>query len=79
MIYVGSAYDATTELEPLIRDSELPQTAKTDLLYLMGRAQEALGNGAEAQKWFSQVRELELGYRDVEERLRQLSLARRGE
>lgn len=66
----GRAFEATIELQPLLNDVEIERPEKLDLIYLMGRAFEALGKPLEARQWYAQATEIEPGYRDTGDRLR---------
>jgi tetratricopeptide (TPR) repeat protein len=70
LILGGRAFEATIRLQPLLNDVELDKSRKLDLIYLMGRAFEAMGKLEEARQWFGQAAEIDPAYRDVLERLR---------
>ena len=70
LIQLGRSFEATLEIQPILRDSEVKATSKVEFLYLMGRAYETQGKDEVARKWFEQVRQIDARYRDVEERLR---------
>ncbi len=70
LIQGGKAFEATIELQGLLRDSELMPERKLELIYLMGRAHEALSKPELARQWYEQAAEIDPGYRDLYEKLR---------
>lgn len=68
LILGGRAFDATLALQPLLNDVDVERERKLDLLYLMGRAFEAMGKPAEARSWYALAAEIEPHYRDIDER-----------
>ncbi len=70
LLLSGQPMDASVMLEPILRDTEIEHASKLDLLYLMGRAHEALKMEEAAQQWYRQACQIDPKYRDVEERLR---------
>ena len=72
-ILANRPFEGAMVMQTLLADAELPHDRKLDLLYLMGRAQEAMSNLSVACDWYRQVVELEPRYRDVDERLKSLA------
>ena len=72
-ILSGHSFEATLNLEPLLRDSEILAVDKIELLYLMGRAYEQLQKPELAKEWYMQAKAVDPLYRDIENRLRFLS------
>jgi tetratricopeptide (TPR) repeat protein len=70
LIAGGRAFDATIELQLVINDSDVAPESKLDLVYLMGRACEALGKKEEAAQWYRRAAGIDPDYRDVQERLK---------
>lgn len=71
-IMSNRAFDAATLLDPILADSEVDTAEKKDLMYLMGRAQEALNQRQVARWWYEKTSEIERHYRDIDERLKRL-------
>jgi tetratricopeptide (TPR) repeat protein len=65
----GRPLEAVMALQPVIKNPEIAPGDKIEFLYLMGRANAALGKHELALQWFEHVRELEPTYRDVHDRL----------
>jgi tetratricopeptide (TPR) repeat protein len=70
LIYGDKAIEATIQLEPLARDMTLPESQKTDFLYLMGLAFEKLADTKKAREFYRRVYLLNPRYRDVHEKLK---------
>lgn len=70
LILVGQAFEATLELQSVLRDSEIPIGQKVEFFYLMGRAHEEMKKTESALGWYQQVAAIDSRYRDVEDRLR---------
>ncbi|MBI2606559.1 MAG: hypothetical protein HYW49_10825 [Deltaproteobacteria bacterium] len=70
LIAGGKAIEATLKLEPLVRDFNLAESEKTDLLYLMGMAFEALRDPKRAREFYRRVYRLNPKYRDVADKVR---------
>ena len=70
LIAGGKAIAATLKLEPLVRDFTLAESEKTDLLYLMGMAFEALSDLKRAHEFFRRVYRLNPKYRDVADKVK---------
>ncbi len=68
----GHAFQATLNIEPLLRDMEVSHAKKLELLYLMGRACEELKQPDQAALWYGQVGQLDSEYRDVRARVQSL-------
>ena len=75
-ILAGRAFDATMLMQPILAESEVQPVDKLDLIYLMARAYEVLGQTAAAQDWYMQTQQIDPHYRDVQDRLRDLGLKR---
>jgi tetratricopeptide (TPR) repeat protein len=65
----GHPFEATLNIEPLLRDTDVPHGKKLELLYLMGRAFEELRLTDQASRWYAQVSRLDPEYRDVRARV----------
>jgi tetratricopeptide (TPR) repeat protein len=76
LILGGRAFDATLAMQTVLSDSEVVAENKLDLMYLMGRANQALGKDQLAAQWYHQAAEIDPHYRDIQERLRSLSPGR---
>jgi len=72
LIAAGEPFEATICLQTSLTDSELPRSEKSELLYLMANACEALGQHETAIKWYRQTLSVDRYYRDTLERLRKL-------
>ncbi|MGK5084969.1 hypothetical protein WDW37_16900 [Bdellovibrionota bacterium FG-1] len=72
LILAGRAFEATMAMQRMLADVEIPQSRKLDLIYLMGRANEALVKLETAMQCYRQVTKMDPHYRDVEERLRRI-------
>ncbi len=73
LIAGGRPFEAVMVLEPLIGDAEVPQDAKLDAFYLMGRAFELLDKPGVALGWYERVRMTNPTYRDLTDRIRTVS------
>lgn len=73
LILDARAFEATIQLQPLLNDVDIDRPRKLDLIYLMGRAFEAMGKGEDACQWYAQAAEIEPHYRDVDDRLKKAS------
>jgi len=73
----GEAGVTMTVLERLVRDPEMSDTQLVGVLYLLGRAAEALGKTAEASGYFQRVLAVQIGFRDAAGRLSSLAQASR--
>jgi len=73
LILAGRHFEAKLGIEPLLGDTELSNEQKVDFFYLMGRSCEGLKKKAEALHWYTQTRQVDATYRDVQERMRFLS------
>lgn len=62
-------FDAVLILDPWVQKDGLSLLERCNVLYLLGRSYEALGEGALAKNWYQSVHELTPGFRDVAERL----------
>jgi tetratricopeptide (TPR) repeat protein len=74
LVLGGRAFEATHKLQDLLNDADVERPRKLDLIYLMGRACEAMGKRAESRQWYSQAGEIDPGYRDIQERLRKIGV-----
>lgn len=70
LIFSKRPYEATLLLQPVIEDSETEGLDKLEFLFLMGLAQQTLGQPELATYWYKRVVEIDPRYRDVEDRLR---------
>jgi tetratricopeptide (TPR) repeat protein len=70
LIAGGRALDATLAMQSLINDSDITPEGKLDLVYLMGRAYEALGKREVALLWYRRAAGIDPHYRDLDERLK---------
>jgi tetratricopeptide (TPR) repeat protein len=68
---------ATTVLERVLRDPTLDDEMLIGVLYLMGRASEVLGKQSEAASYYQRVFAVDIGFRDIGERMSGLSRAGR--
>ena len=57
-------------MQPVLLDHDIPDVAKTEIFYLMGRASEQQDKLALARGWYRKVLEIDPKYRDAEDRLR---------
>ena len=69
-IAAGRAFEATMQIQSILRDSDVPLEDKLDFIYLMGRAYEQLGKADVAAQWYVQVRKIDPHYRDTVRRLK---------
>lgn len=72
LIGANRFYEAILSLERMIMDGEISKKEKTELFYLMGRAQESLEKPEIAAQWYQQAIESQPNYRDTRERLKKL-------
>lgn len=70
LILAGRPYDATLNIQPVLRDTEIKREEKLELFYLMGRAHEYMKQPHFAVQWYQHVRDIDPRYRDIEDRLR---------
>ncbi len=70
MVRLGEGFAAKSFLMPVLNEPELRHEEKIPLFYLIGRAEELLGNRNEAKGWFTKVIETDPLYRDAEFRIR---------
>ena len=70
LILGNRALEAVVQLQPLLRDSEIPLNDKTELFYLMGRVYESLNQHDLAYSYYLQVKDQDPQYRDLDQRLR---------
>jgi tetratricopeptide (TPR) repeat protein len=66
----GRAFEAILRAEPMLADSEIPESQKMHFVYLLGRAYEVTGNREIAARFYREVARIDPEYRDVAERLR---------
>lgn len=62
-------FDAVLSLDHVVHNENLSLLERCNVLYLLGRSYEALGEGGLAKNWYQSVQELMPGFRDVSERL----------
>ena len=70
LILAGKPFDAIASMQGLLNDSEIKADRKLELFYLMGRAYDSLKKPEIALQWYFRVKEIDPGYRDVQERIR---------
>jgi len=70
MVGLGEGFAAKSFLLPVVNEPELGHEAKIPLFYMMGRAEEILGNQADAKAWFKKVVEVDPFFRDAGFRVR---------
>lgn len=73
LISLGQAFDAKIYLEPVLLESDIPHEQKTILYYVMGLADEALGEKASARGWFNKVIESDPDFKDARQKVRLLA------
>ncbi|MDO8502378.1 MAG: tetratricopeptide repeat protein [Gemmatimonadaceae bacterium] len=71
----GAAGVTMTVLERLLKEPEMSDARLVGVLYLLGRAAEALGRPAEAAGYFQRVLAVQIGFRDAAGRLASLAQA----
>ena len=67
----GRAFESAAVLQPVLKDQEILESSKVEVLYLMGRACEQQGKRELARAWYRKVLELSPSYRDAMDRLEQ--------
>ncbi len=70
MVNLADGFAAKSFLIPVLNEPELKHEEKIPLFYLVGRAEEILGNHNEAKGWFGKVIEADPLFRDAEFRVR---------
>jgi tetratricopeptide (TPR) repeat protein len=81
LVLGGKAFEATIAMQQLLGDAQIQRESKLDLIYLMGRAYEAMEKPEAADAWYAQTLEIDPRYRDAAERLisiRKAAAARAG-
>ena len=73
LINAGSPLQATIKIEPILRDVTVSEKEKVDFLYLMGIAFEKLNDKKRAKDFFKIVIKIDPKYKDVFERITELS------
>jgi tetratricopeptide (TPR) repeat protein len=73
----GKPSIAMTVLERVLRDPALDDEKLIGVLYLMGRASETLGKQSEAASYYQRVFAVDIGFRDIGERMSGLARAAR--
>jgi tetratricopeptide (TPR) repeat protein len=73
----GESAVAVTVLERVLRDQSLDDEKLIGVLYLMGKASEALGKQSEATSYYQRVFAVDIGFRDIGERMSGLTQATR--
>ena len=72
MIELNEGFEAKSFLLPILNEPELNHETRIPLFYLVGRADELLGNPGEARLWFKRVVEADPLFRDAGFRIRLL-------
>ena len=72
LIQLKEAFSAKSFLLPILNELELTHESKIPLFYLVGRAEELLGNSADAKSWYRKALEVDPFYRDAHFRIRVL-------
>jgi tetratricopeptide (TPR) repeat protein len=70
LILADRPYEAISELQPLIRDTEILYEEKIEIFYLMARTYEAMKKWDLAFGFYMQVKDIDPHYRDIDYRLR---------
>lgn len=70
LLAVGKPLQALSEIQPLLKDLEIPKAQKIELYYWMGRCYEKIGKTALGVQYYQFIFETEPNYRDVERRLK---------
>lgn len=73
----GEAGVTMTVLERLVKEPDMSDARLVGVLYLLGRAAEALSRPAEAAEYFQRVLAVQIGFRDAADRLASLAQASR--
>ena len=55
----GKPFEAISRIQPVLKDTEIPQEKKTELYYLMGRIHESMNQSETAYSFYHQVQELD--------------------
>ncbi len=71
----GEAGVTMTVLERLVRETDMSDAQLVGVLYLLGRAAEALGRNSEAAAYFQRVLAVQIGFRDTARRLSSMAQA----
>lgn len=71
LICVGEAFEAKIYLEPILVEPEISHEQKVPLLYLMGLAEEEMGQKKRASGWFKKVLESDPDFREVQFKVQQ--------
>jgi hypothetical protein len=71
-ILMDLPHQAISNIQPVLRDSEIKFEDKIELYYLMGRSYEILKKNDLVRGFYEQVREIDASYRDVAYRLAKL-------
>lgn len=74
-IAAGRAFEATMQIQSVLRDSDVSLEDKLDFIYLMGRAYEQLAKPEVAAQWYVEVRKIDPHYRDAARRLKSVEEA----
>jgi len=69
LILADRPFEAASKIQPLLRDTDIPRAQKVELFYLMGRVYEVIDKRDLALEFYSQVRDIEPHYRDIDLRL----------
>ena len=72
LIELKEAFSAKSFLMPVLNELELNHEAKIPLFYMVGRAEELLGNAHDAKSWYNKVIEADPFFRDANFRVRVL-------
>jgi tetratricopeptide (TPR) repeat protein len=68
-------YRAISVLQPVLNDSDIDRSQKTESFYLMGRALQFLASYQEAIEWYLQAQQNEASYRDCGDRISRCRVA----
>lgn len=60
---------AAEQLQTALSEMPIMNENKKDVLYELGQVYEAIGNDAEALSYYKQIYQVEIGYKDVAERV----------
>jgi len=60
---------AAEQLQTALSEMPIMNENKKDVLYELGQVHEAIGNDAEALTFYKQIYQVEIGYKDVAERV----------
>lgn len=73
LVKLGQAFQAKVYLEPVLIEPDLLHEQKIILYYTMGLAEQSLEEKSAAKGWFQKVAVTDPDFKDVQQRIRQLS------